>query len=258
MHEQDLLSRFPRLRLVLALACLSLGAQTMAQEQQLAYTESFTQQLHVPYLLILPKGYKRDGHRWPILLYLHGAGERGSNLALLNRTPAVRVAETATDLPFIFVAPQESEFEGTWTWPAETDAVLHILNRVLASYNADPDRVYLTGVSMGGWGAWFLAKSHPEMFAAVAPLCGFPEVRWASPQLARLPIWTFQGMKDAVVNPEDTENMVVALQKLGGSPKFTPLVGMGHDIDAAVYERKDLYQWFLQHSRRDTDRPHTQ
>ena len=238
---------FPSILLLSWFLSFVAEAQLPPQEQRFSYAETLTEHLQVPYLLLLPSGYKRDGQRWPVLLYLHGAGDRGSDLDLVRRTPAVQVAESTPDFPFIFIAPQEPDLDGAWTRPAEADAVMSILKTVLKERNADPDRVYLTGISMGGWGTWFLAKSFPHTFAAIAPLCGFPDTRWATPELARVPTWTFQGTKDTVAHPEDTENMVFALQQFGGNPKYTPLVGFDHDIAKTVYERKDLYSWFLEH-----------
>ncbi len=240
--------------LVLLLAASSarhLPAQQPRSEQRLLYSETLTEHLNVPYLLLLPKDYKPSGRKWPVLLYLHGAGDRGENLDLVKRTPAVQIAENTPDFPFIFLAPQEPDIDRSWISPAQVDAVLHILDHVLATLNADPDRVYLTGISMGGWGTWYIASNFPSRFSAIAPLCGFPETRWATPALAQVPTWTFQGTKDTVVSPADTENMVAALQKLGGNPRYTPLVGMDHDIAQAVYERKDLYAWLLQHTLRN-------
>ncbi len=124
-----------------------------------------------------------------------------------------------------------------------------ILDEVLRTYYGDPARVYLTGISMGGWGAWFFAYTYPDRFAAVAPLCGLDaDLRWA-PQIARTPIWAFHGTNDNVAPILGTERMVAELQRLGADPKFTPVIGSDHDIAKAVYSRDDLYRWFLGHVR---------
>ncbi len=181
-----------------------------------------------------------------MLLYLHGAGDRGTDLALVRRVPAVQEALHRPDYAFILLAPQETDTDQSWVNVPTRTVVMHLLDEVIDRYHGDRARVYVTGISMGGWGAWFLAKEHPERFAAIAPLCGFPDTNWA-PALRNVPIWTFHGTNDTVAPIADTERMVEALQKLGGDPKFTPVVGGDHDIAREVYGRDDLYQWLLTH-----------
>ncbi len=202
----------------------------------------------MPYLVILPKGYGHESGPWPVLLYLHRAGDRGTDLALVRRVPAVQEALHRPDYPFILLAPQETDPGQSWVNVPTRTVVMNLLDDVITRYHGDRTRVYVTGISMGGWGAWFLAKEHPERFAAIAPLCGFPDTKWA-PALVHVPIWTFHGTNDNVAPITDTESMVAALQKLGGDPKFTPIVGGDHDIAKAVYTRDDLYKWFLEHKR---------
>ena len=202
----------------------------------------------MPYLVVLPKGYSAQHAHWPVILYLHGAGDRGRDLALVRRTAAVQQAMSRANYPFILIAPQEPDLDQSWNYPANKAAVMSILDEVIGKYSGDPDRIYLTGISMGGYGSWFYAREFPDRFAAIAPLCGFPELSYA-PRLVHVPIWTFHGTNDAVAPLIDTERMVEQLQKLGGDPKFTPIVGGDHDIAQAVYSRDDLYTWFLVHSR---------
>ena len=202
--------------------------------------------IQMPYLVILPKDYDQKLGPWPVLLYLHGAGDRGTDLALVRRVPAVQEALHRPDYPFILLAPQQTDMDQAWVNVPTRTVVMHLLDEVILRYHGNPRRVYVTGISMGGWGAWFLAKEHPDRFAAVAPLCGFTDTKWA-PALTHVPIWTFHGTNDTVAPIADTESMVDALQKLGGEPKFTPVVGGDHDIAKAVYSRDDLYRWFLDH-----------
>ncbi len=230
------------------------SAQSAAREQSGTLVKQLTETVRMPYLVVLPKGFNLNKQRWPVILYLHGAGDRGNDLALVRRTAAVRQAESRQDYPFLLIAPQEPDTDQSWLYPANVAAVMNILNDAIAKYNGDPDRVYLTGISMGGWGSWFYAQKFPGTFAAIAPLCGFPDTKWA-PKLVHTPIWTFHGTNDTVAPLIDTERMVEALQKLGGDPKFTPVTGGDHDIAQAVYSRGDLYAWFLQHRRNP---PHAQ
>jgi len=130
--------------------------------------------------------------------------------------------------------------------------VLGILDGVLGEYRADPDRVYLTGLSYGGFGTWYFAGAHPERWAAVAPICGA-----ANPKLiariaeARLPIWIFQGGRDPIVLAEWVLQSARALEEAGHPEvRFTVHEDMGHNVWERVYEGWDLYQWFLQHRRK--------
>lgn len=238
--------------LVLTATCL---AQTEGREQTHTYTKQISRSVKLEYLLVLPKGHAGQQGKVPVILYLHGAGDRGTDLNLVRRVAAYKEAESRADYPFLFVAPQLPDPDHAWVDTAYTEAVMGMLDDVLAKYNGDPDRVYLTGISMGGWSAWYYAELYPERFAAIAPLCGFPDVRWA-PRLAHVPVWTFHGTSDRVAPIIDTERMVDALQRAGGDPKFTPVIGGDHDIAQAVYSRDDLYAWFLAHRRgAKVDRP---
>ena len=127
-----------------------------------------TRVVSLDYLLYLPKGYESGGP-WPLILFLHGAGERGADLELLKKHPLpAMLAGDDADLPFIVVSPQCPAER--W-WPALTDELLVLLDDAIERYNVDESRVYLTGLSMGGFGTWALAIAHSERFAAIAPIC---------------------------------------------------------------------------------------
>ncbi len=219
------------------------------QEESGFWARDVVKHVSMQYLIVLPRNYNKQLSAWPVLLYLHGAGDRGTDLALVRRTEAVQQAESRADFPFILVAPQVSDLDQSWLYPENRDAAINILDEVLSRYRADRSRVYLTGISMGGWGSWFFAYSFPNRFAAIAPLCGLDaDLRWA-PQIAKTPVWAFHGTNDTVAPIIGTEQMITKLKILGANPKFTPIIGGNHDIAKAVYQRDDLYQWFLQHSR---------
>ena len=235
------------------LSVVTVAQSPSTQETSGTWTKQITTSVRMQYLVVLPRNYTADHAPWPVILYLHGAGDRGNDLALVRRTEAVQQAETRSDFPFILIAPQVSDPDQSWLYPENRSGAMGILDEVLRKYHGDPTRVYLTGISMGGWGAWFFAYSFPNRFAAIAPLCGLDaDLRWAS-QIARTPVWAFHGTNDNVASIVGTERMVDALQKLGADPKFTPVVGGDHDIAKAVYSRDDLYKWFLQHARSASD-----
>lgn len=240
------------LNLLLCSAC-SLFSQDMPKNQTAHSLETaVTKEVKLRYLLFLPEGYsEKKTNKWPLLLFLHGAGERGTNLAAVAVHGPPKVVKTRPDFPFIVVSPQ-CPSGGRW----QTDSVLALLDSVLAEYNVDESRVYLTGLSMGGFGTWSLAASHPERFAAVAPICGGGDVidlLLAPPAKAKalktLPVWAFHGAKDDVVKLSESERMVAAHKRLGAEAKLTVYPEAGHDSWTATYANQELYDWFLKHSR---------
>jgi len=196
------------------------------------------------YLLYLPPEYGKDrSRRWPLMVFLHGAGERGSDLEKVKTHGPPKLVAQGKVFPFILVSPQCPE--GQW-W--DTDMLDALLDTVLAKYRVDPDRVYLTGLSMGGFATWAWAAAHPERFAAIAPICGGgdPFLAW---RLKSLPVWAFHGAKDPVVPVKMTTDMVDALKAVGGDVRVTIYPDAGHDAWTDTYNNQELYDWFLQHHR---------
>jgi predicted peptidase len=209
--------------------------------------------LAADYLLFLPEGYDAAStKRWPLILFLHGAGERGSDIWMVAKHGPPKIDITETNFPFIVVSPQCPAGQG-WS----DDVLLALLDDVENKYLVDTHRVYLTGLSMGGFGAWSIGISHPERFAALAPICGggnFITVYLADVDnhaaLASLPIWAFHGGKDPVVPTEESERMVNYLKKLGvREVKLTIYPEAQHDSWTETYANPELFKWFLQHSR---------
>jgi len=198
------------------------------------------------YLLHLPEGYAPDGPAWPLILFLHGAGERGDDLAKLRVNGIPRNIENQPDFPFIVASPQcpESSF-----WTQELLSLKALLDDLVARYNVDESRIYLTGLSMGGFGTWHLACTCPERFAAIAPICGGlmgPAVLVSS--LARVPTWVFHGGKDPVVDIEQSQRLVDQLESVGGDVRFTIYPKAEHDSWTETYDNAALYEWFLAHT----------
>jgi predicted peptidase len=198
------------------------------------------------YLLYLPAGYGEDVNKnWPLILYLHGIGERGSKLSQLVKHGIPRIVEDQDDFAFVTVSPQcpDDTF-----WFEHYNALKVMMDEVISKYAVDGRRVYLTGNSMGGYGTWGLAIAFPELFAAIAPICGggIPEEVCV---LKDVPVWAFHGEKDDRVELKEVQKMVDALEKCGGNVKFTVYEGVGHDSWTMTYEDPALYRWFLQHRR---------
>ncbi len=220
-------------------------AQPLADSAQTA--KHFEAQIRVTaqfdYLLFLPKDYATSEQRWPLMLFLHGAGEAGTNLARLKILGPPKIVESKPDFPFILVSPQSP----TRSW--DPDRLNGLLDDVIRQYRVDQDRVYLTGASMGGSGTWALAAAHPEKFAAIAPLCGNGNPADAG-KLAPLPIWVFQGAKDPVVHLARAQEMVDAVKAAGGNVKFTVYPDATHDVWTRTYDDPELYRWLLAQKRR--------
>lgn len=188
---------------------------------------------------------------WPLLIFLHGAGERGSDVAKVTVHGPPRIVGSRPDFPFVVASPQCPD-HAFWD-PAQLDL---FLDHLLATYPVDPSRVCLTGLSMGGNGSWAWATRSPHRFAAVAPICG-----WADPvrvwlasgprreALSRLPIWAFHGAKDNVVPLEGSQAMVAAFERIGNKPRLTIDPEAGHDSWTAAYANTALYDWFLTQRR---------
>lgn len=194
------------------------------------------------YLLYLPNGYRNTGKRWPLILFLHGAGERGDDLDLVKKHGPPKIVEKKA-LPFIVVSPQCPE--GKW-W--SNDVLIALLDHVVATYRVDPSRIYLTGLSMGGYGTWSLACEYPERFAAIAPICGGGNPHLAF-RLVNLPVWAFHGAKDDVVPLEESQRMVNAIKKLGGQARLTVYPNAQHDSWTRTYDNPRFYEWLLSHRR---------
>ncbi len=222
---------------------LCAGKEPEAVQQEKHFEKDITIHVKLNYLLFLPEGYGQGEKRWPLILFLHGAGERGSDVSRVKRNGLPRLLEKKKDFPFVVVSPQSP----TLGWDVE--ALNALLDDVLSKYRVDRDRVYLTGLSMGGYGTWALAAAHPERFAAIVPICGGGNPA-AARRLKGLPVWVFHGAKDPVVPLARSEEMVRALKDAGNDQvKLTVYPEAGHDSWTETYNNPQLYEWFLQHKR---------
>ncbi|MCP4608682.1 MAG: prolyl oligopeptidase family serine peptidase [Planctomycetes bacterium] len=197
------------------------------------------------YLLFLPEGYGKKRQSWPLMVFLHGAGERGNVLNKVAVHGPPKIVKNKKDFPFILVSPQCPE--GDW-WTEKVEVLINLVDDIATRYKVDKKRIYLTGLSMGGYGTWALASAYPERFAAIAPICGGGS-RIMSLRLKDIPIWVFHGAKDRVVPLEESEEMVNAIRKRGGDVKFTIYPDAGHDSWTESYNNQELYDWFLEHRK---------
>lgn len=222
-------------------AAIRLHAEDNPGEQTSAQLNARVQ-VRLGYLLYLPRDYDKE-KSWPLMLFLHGAGERGDDLELVKKHGPPKLIAAGKDFPFIVVSPQCPK--GRWWEPMELVA---LLDEISGKYKVDPDRIYVTGLSMGGFGSWRLAAYAPERLAAIAPICGGGETYWTK-EFAHLPVWAFHGAKDTGVPLERSQAMVDALKRSGGEPKFTIYPDAGHDSWTAAYDDPELYKWLLAQKR---------
>ena len=222
---------------------LSAGVRSAPGEQQAARLDVQVR-VTLDYLLFLPEGYD-EKDSWPLMLFLHGAGERGDDPELVKTHGPPKIVETNKDFPFILVSPQ-CKAKRWW----ESLELTALADEIVAKYKVDEDRIYVTGLSMGGFGTWSLAAYTPNRFAAIAPICGGGEPYWTK-RFSHVPAWVFHGAKDRLVPPQRSQAMVDALKKHGGNPKLTVYPEAEHDAWTETYDNPELYDWLLQQKRSD-------
>jgi predicted peptidase len=201
--------------------------------------KEIVQKVELSYLLYLPENYNVS-EKFPLMLFLHGAGERGEDLEKVKVHGPPKLIEQGKDFPFIVISPQCPEDQ----WWSITDLDV-LLDEIIGEYKVDTDRIYVTGLSMGGFATWDLAIKYPNRFAAIAPVCGGGNSRLVS-TLKELPVWAFHGAKDNVVPLKSSQEMVDALEKTDGEVKFTIYPEATHDSWTETYNNPELYEWFLQ------------
>ncbi len=224
---------------------VSLTAKTPGGNSPLIAEKSKT----YPYLAYLPDGYdKAEAKAWPLIIYLHGSSCKGNNLERLKKYGPPFYLERGMGVDAIVISPQcpsnKNWTVGTW--------FESFYKELKDKYNIDPTRVYLTGMSLGGFGTWDIASRYPEYFAAIMPLCGGGNANMAE-TLKDIPTWVFHGEVDRKVNLKRSEQMVEALQDVGSRPKFSVLKGQGHGIQK-VYSDQNIYKWLLSQHKQAYER----
>jgi len=202
----------------------------------------------LPYrmLLFLPKDYVASGPAQPLVVHLHGAGERGNDLAVVRRESLPRRIDEGFHLPAVVASPQCPPGH---SW--DSQQVMAVIDHLQREFNIDSRRIYLTGYSMGGYGVWKTAALNPEQFAAIVPICGGGETDWAT-QLSRIPVWAFHGQRDESVAVTETTKMIDAIELAGGTPQLTVYPEGRHNVWGDVYQDNTLFTWLLSHQLPDT------
>jgi predicted peptidase len=207
----------------------------------------------IRYLLFVPQGYENEKKPWPMLLFLHGLGESSdTELDRVKIHGPSKIVETQPDFPFVLVTPQcpppgEGMENIIKAWKEEE--LIQLVDHVASKLRIDNTRIYVTGLSMGGYGTWRLAAAYPERFAAAVPICGGGEPSTMAAKLSGVPIWVFHGAKDAVVPVSESEKMVDAVGNAGGNVRFTVYADAEHNSWAPTYSNPEVYEWFLSHRK---------
>lgn len=211
----------------------------------------------LPYRFLTPLKIE-EGKKYPLLLCLHGAGERGNNnTAQVGHFSPLFTATARAAHPCYVVIPQvpSGQIWATYGWSTKTDAMAEkpsetmtlakeLVDETMKKHAVDPKRIYVTGLSMGGYGTWEFTQRWPELVAAAAPICGGGDIAQAA-KLKAVPIWAFHGDKDTVIKPEASSAMIDALKAAGGKPKFTLYPGVGHNSWSPAFRDAELLTWMF-------------
>ena len=208
-----------------------------------------TDNLNDRFWLYLPKRYKQASKEkpMPLIIYLHGSSRRGRDVAEVKANGLAPLMDKRDDFEFVVVSPQALS-KHPWQTCWQPDDLIILLVHLLTNYHLDPTRVYLTGLSMGGYGTWAAIEKHADHFAAAAPICGGGDPATAK-GIGKLPVWAFHGDDDRVVSVERSQEMVDAIKAAKGNAKLTIYPGVGHDSYTRTYANPKLYEWFLKHKR---------
>jgi predicted peptidase len=248
---------------ILLLHCLFLGvAMSPADAEDVRERYEFRVFKTLPYRLLPPKDYDAK-KKYPLVVFFHGAGERGDD----NEKQLVHgMADFASDdvmeeYPCIVIAPQ-CPADVQWVdtpWTADSHTMpkqptqpmrlsLELIGVLQNEFSIDADRIYVTGLSMGGFGTWDAIQRQPKRFAAAVPICGGGDPAFAK-QIAKMPIWTFHGDNDGTVKVKRSRDMFAAINEAGGSPQHTEYGGVGHNSWTATYANRELYAWLFAQKR---------
>jgi predicted peptidase len=204
------------------------------------------------YLSYLPSEYQNnENKKWPLVIFLHGASLRGNNLEKIKKYGIPKLINQGRKFDFIIISPQCPLYKD-WSsdiWFPNT------FDDIKNKFNIDTNRVYLTGLSMGGEGTWYISEEYSKIFAAIAPVCGrishISSIKKNADKITKLPIWIFHGVKDRVYSVEESDEMYHLLKDLNPEIKYTRYLNLGHGATHdSTFRTTELYEWFLSNKRK--------
>lgn len=199
------------------------------------------------FLIYLPPDYhKNDTKKWPLIFFLHGASLRGNDLEKVKKFGIPKLISEGKEFEFIIISPQ-CPISKDWS---SDNWFLPVYEEVKRDFKVDTNQVYLTGMSLGGEGTWYISQQHPNVFAAIAPVCGrtshIMSIRNEAEKISSLPIWIFHGVKDEVYSVEESDIMFNLLKNHNPNCKYTRYPNFGHwKTHDTTYKNIELYNWFL-------------
>ncbi|UCF96594.1 MAG: alpha/beta fold hydrolase [Spirochaetaceae bacterium] len=198
------------------------------------------------YMLFLPQDYyEKSAAAWPLIVYLHGNFQKGTDPQALLSAGLPKILETQTDFSFLVLAPHCNSLQ-----EYRPDMIVNLIDRISGTIRVDRNRIYLTGWCYGGGAAWVTAHTYPDRFAALVPVAAPADVMIDLRELSDLPVWVFHGAKDSDVPASDSKTMVEALRDCEGNVRFTLYTNLDHDCWERTYTDKSLYRWLLRQDLR--------
>ena len=231
--------------LVFAASAINSRGADIAQQRAQVFEGQTTHSFHLSYLLFLPADYEKNiSQRWPLILYLHGGSLRGTDIDSVRKLGLPRKIESEPSFPFVVVSPQCPAGE-IWT---DVEALGALLDHIQTAYRIDSDRIYVTGHSMGGRGALYVAYRFPQRFAAILALSPLSPITAWGEKLAKVPLWILHGDADSIAQVADTKELARSIEAAGGHPRIEILPARDHSL-LDIYERPDIYKWLIQQKR---------
>ena len=230
--------------LILNVSLVGEGIKNKLSEK---FITNLTMQVSLKYNIYFPDNYYDSDTKFPLVLFLHGAGERGDDLRLVEKHGIPKMINNGINFPFITVAPQCPKFQ-YWSEPVNVKTLLLLVEEIIKKNKVDIERIYATGLSMGGYGTLAIAKERPDLFSAIIPVCGGLDTTDIE-RLKDIPIWLFHGDEDKVVPVENSELIYDLLKPINPEIKITIYKGINHNSWEMTYNNQNIYDWMLKYKK---------
>ena len=211
------------------------------------FSTSLNLSVSFKYYIYFPENYYDSDTSFPMVLFLHGSGERGDDIGLVEKHGIPKMINNGHTFPFITVAPQCPKFQ-RWSEPLYSKALIFLVEEIIRNNRVDIGRIYATGLSMGGYGTLSIAKERPDLFSAIVPVCGGMDITNIE-NLKEIPIWLFHGDADEVVPVENSELIYDLLKPINPDIKITIYKGVDHNSWNRTYDNKKMYEWMLKQNK---------